>query len=82
MWHALCTVDIRAFGFRGLKAGDRCVYVHLAGRKHSRQAKPGLGCASRLRLPSVREEVLEPGRRQLGVADRMPDVLVAEISLD
>jgi len=33
-------------------------------------------------LAVSREEILEPGRRQLGVADRMPDVLVAEISLD
>jgi hypothetical protein len=42
----------------------------------------GLGCASRLRLRSVRKEVLEPDRRQLDVADRTPDVFGAEISLD
>jgi monovalent cation/hydrogen antiporter len=51
-------------------------------RSFSPLLRPGLGCASRLRLPSVREEVLEPGRRQLGVADRMPDILVAKVVLD
>ena len=40
------------------------------------------GVCPRLRLPSVREEVLKPRRRQFGVADRMPDVLVTEIGLD
>ncbi len=31
---------------------------------------------------SVRPEVLKSGRRQLGVAGRVPDILVAEVALD
>lgn len=40
------------FGFPGLKPGDRwCAYVHLAGRKRSRQKKhPVWSCAPLMRL--------------------------------
>ena len=70
--------------FSGVKLAVRLegtanyVSLHFLPVIETASCFPKIGCALRT---SISPEILEPGRRQLGIAHRMLDVLVAKVSL-